>query len=124
VDRRSSCILAWAVASERSSALIQEIVDTTPQAAYYLAIYSLLIGMSFSILGVIPQCLIRETDRVEGDDAELRHYLARLGRHSRCFSRSIEALKVAIKLFVYAWNARQLYKIRYPKYPAHLKDFI
>lgn len=57
-----------------------------------------------------------ETYRVEGDNAELRHYLARLSRRSRCFSRCIHALRQAIKLFVYAWNHRQLHR--------HLMDFI
>jgi hypothetical protein len=33
-----------------------------------------------------------QTYRVEGDNAELRHYLARLARRSRCFSRCIKAL--------------------------------
>jgi hypothetical protein len=51
-----------------------------------------------------------ETYRVEGDNAELRHYLARLARRSRYFSRCVDALRAAIKLFVFAWNSRQLYK--------------
>ncbi|MBP9502950.1 MAG: IS1 family transposase [Candidatus Promineofilum sp.] len=34
-----------------------------------------------------------ETYSVEAGNAELRHYLARLGRKSRCFSRSIKALR-------------------------------
>ncbi|MBN8594841.1 MAG: IS1 family transposase [Anaerolineae bacterium] len=59
-----------------------------------------------------------QTFRVEGDNAELRHYLARLARRSRCFSRCIQALRRAIKLFVFAWNRRQLYLARYPHYPA------
>ena len=36
-----------------------------------------------------------ETYSVEGDNAELRHYLARLTRRSRCFSKCIEALRRA-----------------------------
>src|SRR4051794_23085345 len=38
----------------------------------------------------------RETYSVEGDNAELRHYLARLGRRSRCFSRWIESMFLAV----------------------------
>ena len=64
-----------------------------------------------------------QTDSVEADNADLRHYLARLGRKSRCFSRSIEALRRAVKLFVYAWNRRQLHKRAYPSYTAHVMDF-
>jgi hypothetical protein len=57
---------------------------------------------------------------VEGDNAEIRPYLARLARRSGCFSRCIQALRLAIRLFEYAWNARQLYRQRYPNYPADL----
>jgi hypothetical protein len=32
----------------------------------------------------------------------------------------IHALRCAVKLFVFAWNRRQLYRQRFPKYPAHL----
>ena len=65
-----------------------------------------------------------QTYSVEGDNAELRHYLARLGRKSRCFSRCIDALRDAVKLFVYCWNRRQLYRLAYPAYPAHLFQFV
>jgi IS1 family transposase len=41
---------------------------------------------------------------VEGVNAELWHYLARLARKSRCFSRCIHALRRAVKLFVFTWN--------------------
>ena len=36
-----------------------------------------------------------QTYSVEGDNAELRHYLARLTRRSRCFSKCIHALRRA-----------------------------
>jgi len=65
-----------------------------------------------------------ETYRVEGDNAEFRHYLARLTRRSRCISRGIPALCRADKLFVYLWNRRQLYRRRYPTYPSHLLQFV
>ena len=64
-----------------------------------------------------------ETYSVEGNNAELRHYLARLARKSRCFSRCLVALRRAIQLFVYAFNRRQLYKQRFPLYPAYLMNF-
>ena len=64
-----------------------------------------------------------ETYSVEGDNAELRHYLARLVRRSRCFSRCEEVLRKAIKLFVFAFNRRQLHKQQYPNYQAHIIDF-
>src|SRR5687767_5087657 len=48
-----------------------------------------------------------QTYSVEGDNAQLRHYLARLGRKSRCFSRSLDALRRAVDLFVCFWNQQQ-----------------
>jgi insertion element IS1 protein InsB len=65
-----------------------------------------------------------QTYSVEADNAELRHYLARLGRKSRCFSRTIAALRRAVKLFVSAWNRRQLHRRTYPTYECHVMDFV
>jgi insertion element IS1 protein InsB len=125
VDRHTSCILAWAVATERSEALLQSLIDRAPQAKFY---YSDLFATYRALLytpGIhTPMPDKSQTYRVEGDNSELRHYLARLARKSRCFSRSCAALQHAIKLFVYAWNRRQLYHTRYPKYPASVRDFV
>jgi IS1 family transposase len=65
-----------------------------------------------------------DTYSVEGDNAELRHYLARLARRSRCFSRCVEALEWAIQLFIYCFNQRQLRKQQFPHYSAHVFQFI
>lgn len=64
-----------------------------------------------------------DTYAVEANNAELRHYLARLARRSRCFSRCIKALRNAVKLFVFAFNRRQLFKQAFPKFPAHVYQF-
>ena len=125
VDRSTSCILAWAVVQTRTVEILQQLLDSARQARFY-----------YSDLFAVYRCAIyhpglytpmpdkSETFRVEGDNAELRHYLARLGRRSRCFSRCIHALRRAVKLFVFAWNRRQLYRQRFPKYPAHLFQFV
>src|SRR5260221_533025 len=47
-----------------------------------------------------------------------------LARRSRCFSRSLHALWRSVKLFVFAWNRRQLFKHEFPKALAHVRDFI
>ena len=65
-----------------------------------------------------------DTYSVEGGNAELRHYLARLARRSRCFSRCAQALVRAVKLFVYCFNQRQLLKQRFPNYSAHVFQFL
>ena len=65
-----------------------------------------------------------QTYSVEAANAELRHYLARLGRRSRCFSRSLDALRRAVTLFVPAGNRRQLHKRAFPRYACHVSDFV
>jgi hypothetical protein len=61
-----------------------------------------------------------QTYSVEGTNADLRHYLARLGRRSRCISGCFEALRRAVDLFVRFYNARQLRERNCPRYPAPL----
>ena len=66
----------------------------------------------------------RETYSVEAVNADLRHYMKRLARKSRCFSRKAQALRKHLRLFVYCYNQRQLMKRYFPKYSAHLIDFL
>ena len=60
----------------------------------------------------------------EWDNAELRHYLARLTRKPRCFSRCLRALCYALRLLIFAFSSRQLYKQEYPNYPTHVFEFV
>jgi hypothetical protein len=53
-----------------------------------------------------------------------RHYLARLARKSRCFSRCPYALECALRFFVFCFNSRQLHKHRFPNYHTHVMDFV
>jgi IS1 family transposase len=125
VDRHTSCIVGWAVAAERSEAGLQRMVDGAPQAVFYFSdCFSLYQRLVYPPGRHTPMPDKSETYRVEGMNAELRHYLARLARKSRCFSRRIDALRRAVKLFVFAWNRRQLYRQRFPRYPAHLIQFV
>lgn len=110
---------------ERSRQVIQNLVDQAPKAKcyhsdafdaydrlwYHLGRYEVSKGKA-------------DTYSVEAGNAELRHYLARLARRSRCFSRCPHALECAIRLFIYCFNHRQLYKQRFPNYPYHVKDFV
>jgi len=104
---------------------MQAMLDRAPQARYYysdqFSTYATLIYYPGKHESLPDKT---QTYSVEADNAELRHYLARLERKSRCFSRSIQALWSAVKLFVFAWNRRQLHKQTFPKYPADLRDFV
>lgn len=51
-----------------------------------------------------------QTHNVEGVNSDLRHYLGRLARESRCFTRCKKALECAVRLFQCAYNQRQIWK--------------
>ena len=104
---------------------MQAVVDRAPQATqYYSDQYAAYTNLVYypGRHEALPNK--SQTYSVEADNAELRHYLARLGRRSRCFTRSIQALRDAIKLFVFAWNHRQLACRAHPKYPGAVRDFV
>jgi len=117
--------LGWAVVWERTKEAIQLILDDAPKAKWYFSdgfdAYSRL-WYHYGRYEVSKWK--NDTYSVEADNAELRHYLARLARKSRCFSRCDYALTCALKLFVYAFNRRQLYKQTAPAYQAFVKDFV
>lgn len=100
-------------------------LDRTPQAVWYFSdLFATYKALLYTPGIHTPMPDKSETYRVEGMNAELRHFLKRLVRKTRSFSRCILALCRSIKLFVFAWNRRQLYRRRYPDYPSHLIDFL
>jgi IS1 family transposase len=110
---------------ERSQAGLQDLVDAAVKAKHY---YSDAFDAYERLWYHFGRYTVSEgktdTYSVEGDNAELRHYLARLGRRSRCFSRQVTALEAALRLFVYCFNRRQLAKQQFPNYPAHVFQFL
>jgi IS1 family transposase len=116
--------MSWLVVTQRDHDTLQPIVDDAPTAFQYctdgLTAYELLnyhTGLHLVAQGK------SQTYSVEGGNADLRHYLARLAKKSRCFSRCIDALKRNIALFVQCWNRRQLFKRKHPPYNPPLRDF-
>jgi IS1 family transposase len=73
---------------ERTEEAIQQMVDDAPKAKWYFRdgfeAYS---GLWYHFGRYEVSEGKNDTYSVEGDNAELRHYLARLARKSRCFSR-------------------------------------
>jgi IS1 family transposase len=117
--------MSWRVVTERTVETMQPVIDDAPPAFQYctdgFSTYELLNyhrGLHLVAAGK------SQTYSVEGGNADLRHYLARLAKKSRCFSRSLEALRRVITLFVDCWNRRQLYKRRYPSYNPPLIAFV
>jgi insertion element IS1 protein InsB len=121
VDRQSACVVGYRVGCQRTEAVMQAMLDEAPQAEVYYSDGLLTYGALFYAPGKhISMRDKSETYSVEGVNAALRHYLARLGRRSRCFSRCVKALRRAVKLFVHAWNQRQLYRQTYLQYNVRL----
>lgn len=124
VDRASRCFLSWRVVTTRDQWVAQEMVCEAPAQRYFSDHYHIYLELHY------PQAVHQarldkaQTYSVEAGNAELRHYLARLMRRSRCFSRCLQALRAHVKLFVHIWNKRQLYRGQYPSYPAPLIDFV
>jgi len=117
-------VLSWDVVPERTSVALQACLERAPQARQYYSdpfpVYdTLYYGAPYELR---PDKL--ETYAVEAVNADLRHYLKRLARRSRCFSRRMQALMENIRLFVYCYNQRQLAKRQYPKYSFHLVHFV
>ena len=125
VDRTTRCFLGYKIVWERTQQAIQDMVDETVKAEHYHSdafdTYDRLWyhGGHYEVSDGKT-----DTYSVEGDNAELRHYLARLARRSRCFSRCVLALEAAIRLFIYCFNQRQLMKQRFPNYLAHVFQFV
>jgi IS1 family transposase len=125
VDRTTHCFLSWQVATDRDQATIQSLVDAAPRATqYYSDAWSGYANVVYFPGQHLSLPNKTQTYSVEAGNAELRHYLARLARASRCFSRSLDALRAALKLFVFAWNRRQLAKHQHPQYRFAVADFL
>src|SRR5260221_4888529 len=107
------------------SKTLQDMLDRSPKAyRYYSDEFKTYQTLNYApgVHQALPDK--SETYSVEADNSELRHYLARLARKSRCFSRCIHALWRALKLFVFAWNRRQVFGRAHPDATAHVKDFL
>ena len=124
MDRDTHCVLSWDVVPHRTTEALQACLERAPQAKQYYS--DAFPGYDTLYYGAPYEMRTdkQETYSVEAVNADLRHYLKRLARKSRCFSRRIQSLTRNIQLFVYCYNQRQLMKQRFPKYSFHLIDFI
>jgi insertion element IS1 protein InsB len=117
VDRLTRCIVGWAVVEERTFDTMQPVVDQVPRSCrqFYsdaLNTYPTLLYYEGKHEALLDKS---QTYSVEGSNAEIRHYLGRLHRRSRCFCRSVETLRRAFWLFVYCYNRRCLFWHDKPK---------
>ena len=124
--------MGWAVVEKRTFGAMQAVIDQVPPTKQFysdgLAVYRTLI-YSIKKLDALHEVAPgkSQTYTVEAVNADLRHYLARLNRKSRCFSRCIYALRRAVWLFVFCYNRKRLWQRRYPnlkKVRKPLTDFL
>ena len=89
VEQDTRCILGFGVVWTRDWDAMQQVVDDALPAQRYFsdgfATYAQLLYLGMHTVAEGKS----QTYSVEGGNAELRNYLARLGRLSRCFSRCI-----------------------------------
>jgi IS1 family transposase len=103
---------------ERSYRAMQDFVDRLPTAQRYcsdaLAVYQELWWPEGS-KHVISEGK-EDTYTIESLNADLRTYLGRLKRRSRCFSRCWQALARAVRMFTWYYNKRRRTILQHPKY--------
>lgn len=109
IARDSGLVVAMQVLEEREWEQMQQVVDTLPQAENYCSdgcsIYPDLDWPPGST-HIISKGK-EQTHTIESLNANLRHYLKRLARKTRCFSKSLEALVRSVRLFAWYYNRRQ-----------------
>ena len=109
VDRDTRCFLAIEAVAHRSQEIAQQMVNQSPAQQYYSDQFPLYDSLSYRRGYHLSLVDKSETYSVEGGNAELRHYLTRLARKSRCFSRCLAWLNRHLQAFAHAWNRRQLH---------------
>lgn len=114
VSRLPRQIVGFDAAGDKSVQRIQKIVDNGPEAKYYCTD-----GYLGYIDIIYPGKHIRnihdksDTFTVESINADLRHYIPVLRRRSRCFSRKLETLRAVLEVFVQAYNAFGIAKMKF-----------
>ena len=124
VDRATRCFLGIRAVLQRTQTVGQQMVNQARAEQYYsdqFPLYDSLTYLRGYHLSLFDKS---ETYSVEGNNAELRHYLTRLARRSRCFSRCLNWLNRHLKAFAHAWNRRQLHNRDHPHDKKHVIDFI
>jgi len=124
VDRHTRCFLAIEAVACRTQEIAQQMVNQAPAEQYYSDQFSLYDRLTYRRGYHLSLADKSETYSVEGDNAELRHYLTRLARRSRCFSRCLVWLNRHLKAFAHAWNQRQLHNHARPFDKKPLIDFV
>jgi len=116
VSRNPRQIVGFDVATDKSAARIQRIVDAAPPAKkYYTDGYVGYLDVDYFGEHVRNVSNKDDTFTVEGVNADLRHYIPILARRSRCFPRKLETLQAVVEVFAQAYNSFGQAKARFMK---------
>ena len=124
VDRTTRCFLSIQAVFQRSQSVRQQMVNQAPVEQYYSDQFPLYDSLRYHRGYHLSLMDKSETYSAEGNNAELRHYLTRLARRSRGFSRCLNWLNRHLKAFAHAWNQRQLHNRESPFDKKHVTDFV
>jgi len=114
VSREPRQIVGFDVAFDKSPARIQELVDNAPEAEKYCTDgYFGYVDVAYYGEHIRNICDKSNTFTVEGVNADLRHYIPILRRRSRCFPRKLETLQAVLRVFVDAYNAFGVAKMKF-----------
>ena len=124
VDRETHCFLGIKAVFDRNRETAQRMVNQARAQQYYSDQFALYDRLSYR-----RGCHLSLDDKsekysAEAGNAALRHYLTRLARKSRCFSRCLEWLNRHLKVFAHAWNRRQLHNRAKPFDKKPVIDFV
>jgi len=124
-------IVGFDVARDKSTARIQDMIDSAPAAeTYYTDGYRGYIDVIYPGTHCPNPRDKSDTHTVEGVNADFRHYIPLLARRSRCFARKIETLQAVIEVFVDAYNkfgeAKRAYRLSQTsrEIPFSILDFL
>ncbi len=125
VERSTRCFLSWDLVKERTPENMQACLDQGPRAKkYYSDQFYYYYLLDYSPANHRAYNNKSQTYSVESVNSDIRHYLRRFARRSRCFSRSLKSLRYTMAFFVYCHNRRQLAKRKFPQLNLGLSDFV
>ena len=105
VSREPRQIVGFDAAFDKPPHRIQRIVDNAPEAEQYCTDgWRGYLDVAYPDQHICNISNKNDTFTVEGVNADLRHYIPILARHSRCFPRKIETLRAVIEVFACAYN--------------------
>ena len=127
VSRNPRKIIGHDIARDKSTERIQAIIDNSPKADnYHSDGYQSYQEVYYHDAKHHAHYDKSETYTVEGINSDLRKYIPFLQRRSKCFLRSLETAKTALKIFIHAYNKFGEAKKKYPRLKSalHLIQFV